>query len=489
MNKIAKEQIENELLGTYKPLTIESGITSFPFSDLSDREFELLSYLLMKEKIEAKSFKDFTDIALMQGVAERGRDCTLYKNGTISGLIQCKKYQARVTKPQLLKELIKFALFAIKDCKILPNREDFKYFIFVSYDLTEPALTLIKSYKSEIKNEILENSFISYVEDVVKEYESFSQFLISLPIQDIRDILVKIEVDYYNSTDLSRELNSNIKIAQSFFKILSVIDIENADNVIRKALDDYGLKMLTDNDLKLLQERIGKIEDKDRINLGFVDFFGYSAEFFKFIKGKELEKLLKNIVEVSIILNKQQLEFIQAQIHEQIFEKITIELLSRGEIHVFSVGIAAPYLFNRLSLKVISKTMPQTMLPDIYPYSKLTKKELINEISSQLYESSEKVMNRDYSRLAGDAETVNFKINLYEHMHIGLNNIDDAKKVFERDIKILLPVLDEIEKNISKLIPEDKTVVIKDGSFFDNELDISLLKKTLNKIEDNNEQN
>src|SRR5215211_6619549 len=120
--KISEEQIQSELSGNYKPLTIESGITTFTFSDLSDREFELLSYLLIKEKIETDSFGNHSDIALMQGVAERGRDCVLYKNGEVSGLIQCKKYQARFTKPQFLKELIKFSLFAIKDPAILPNR-------------------------------------------------------------------------------------------------------------------------------------------------------------------------------------------------------------------------------------------------------------------------------------------------------------------------------------------------------------------------------
>ncbi|WP_207784535.1 hypothetical protein [Marinifilum breve] len=483
--KITEEQIQNELLGKYKPLTVESGITTFPFSDLSDREFELLSYLLVKEKIENESFGNHTDIALMQGVAERGRDCVLYQNGEVSGLIQCKKYQARFTKPQFLKELIKFALFAIKDTAILPNRENFEYYLFVSYDITEPTLTLIKSFNSEIEKEISDNVITKYTDEVINEYESFSSFTANQPTQAIYDILKKISVKYYNSTDLSRELNSNIKLAQSFFKIMSVVDLEGADNVIRKALDDYGLRMLTDIDLKSLQQRIGETEDKDRINLGFVDFFGYSTEFFKFIKGDELKKLMTSIADVIGVINKQQLDFVNSQIHEHIQQKITHELLFFNKIHVFSIGIAAPYLFKRLSLKLISKTMPQEMIPKIYPHSKLSKDDLINEISEQLYESSNRVMKGDYSQLAGDSNLVQFKINLYTHMHQGLKNIADAKKVFNKDIELLKPVLDEIEELIGKLIPDSRTVVIKDGSFFDNKDDISLLKKTIDKIEDN----
>lgn len=481
--KIPEDQIQNELLGKYKPLTIESGITTFPFSDLSDREFELLSYLLIKEKIETDSFGNHSDITLMQGVAERGRDCVLYQNGAVSGLIQCKKYQARFTKPQFLKELIKFALFAIKDPEILPNRENFEYNLFVSYDITEPTLMLIMSFKSEIEKEISNNVISKYADEVINEYESFNAFTANPPTQDVNDILKKINIKYYNSTDLSRELNSNIKLAQSFFKIMSVVDLEGADNLIRKALDDYGLRMLTDNDLKSLQQRIGNIEDNDRINLGFVDFFGYSTEFFKFIKGDEFKKLMNSIADVSGVIHKQQLDFINSQIHLHIQKKITHELLFFNKIHVFSVGVAAPYLFHRLSLKLISKTMPQEMILKIYPHSKLSKDDLINEISEQLYESSNRVMNNDYSHLVGNPSDILFKINLYNHMHQGLNNIDDAKKVFNRDIAIIKPVLDEIEEIIGKLIPDSKTVVIKDGSFFDNEDDVSLLKRTIDKIE------
>ncbi|MCI5054748.1 MAG: hypothetical protein MRY83_01500 [Flavobacteriales bacterium] len=482
--KISEEQIQNELSGKYKPLTVESGITTFPFSDLSDRDFELLSYLLVKEKIESNSFGNHSDIALMQGAAERGRDCVLYQNGEVSGLIQCKKYQARLTKPQFLKELIKFTLFAIRDPEILPNKENFEYCLFVSYDVTEPTLTLIKSFNSEIIKEILDDGISKYIDEVINEYESFKSFTANATTQAIYEILKKISVKYYNSTDLSRELNSNLKLAQSFFKIMSVVDLEGADNVIRKALDDYGLRMLTDIDLKSLQQRIGETEDKNRINLGFVDFFGYSTEFFKFIKGDELKKLMTSIADVSVLLNKQQLDFVNSQIHEYIQRKITHELLFFNRIHVFSVGIAAPYLFKRLSLKLVSRTMPQEMIHKIYPHLKLSKDELINKISEQLFESSNRVMKKDYSQLVGNPSVVQFKINLYNHIHQGLNNIDDAKEVFSKDIKIIKPVLDEIEEIIGKLIPDSRTVVIKDGSFFDNKDDILLLKKTIDKIED-----
>ena len=483
--KITEDQIQNELLCGYKPITVESGITSFPFSDLSDREFELLSYLIIKEKVEINSFGCHTDISLMQGVAERGRDCVLYQNGKVSGLIQCKKYQARLTKPQIIKELIKFSLFAIKDPEILPNKDNFEYYLFVSHDLTEPAITLIKSYRTEIQKEISGSTISKYINEVIEEYESFESFKSNPPIQDVNNILSVINVKYFNSIDLSMELNSNIKLAKTFFRVLSIIDLDSADTMFRKALDDYGLKLFTDADLKSLQDRIGNTKDSDRINLGFVDFFGYSTEFFKFIKGEELKTLLSSIADVSSTLNKMEINFISSKIDEYVLDKITHGLLLCNKIHVFSVGIAKPYLFRRLIIRIVSKTMPEKMIPKLYPHSELSKDELIKEISEQLFESSSKVMNKDYSHLVGDPGLVEFKIRLYAHMHQGLNNIEDVKMTFNKDIKIIIPVLDEIEEIISTLISEGKTVVIKDGSFFDNETDVSLIKKTIDKIEDN----
>jgi len=57
--------------------------------------------------------------------------------------------------------------------------------------------------------------------------------------------------------------------------------------LIRKALDDHGLKLITDNDLRALQARIGNVPIDDRINLGWVDFFGFSKDFFEHLRGEK----------------------------------------------------------------------------------------------------------------------------------------------------------------------------------------------------------
>ena len=306
---------------------------------------------------------------------------------------------------------------------------------------------------------------------------------LSAPIRDIEAILRKIKVLSSNATDLSSRVYKYDNLLSTFFNVKSVVDLQSADTMIRSAFDDYGVRYLTDHDLKALQKRIGETEEENRINLGYVDFFGYSTEFFKYLKGDAFKEVLENVMDVKSSLTKHQIAFLKAKIHEEIYEKITIGLLGRKKIHPFSIGIAAPYLVRRLSLNIVSKTMHKALLTTLYPDSTKNKKELISKIFAELYDSSERVMKKDYSKLVGTTKDVDFKIKLFDHIHNGLNNMDDIKNVFDRDIKIIQPILDKIEKTIKTQIPEEQTIVIKDGSFLDNQDEIQKLAKTIKNID------
>ena len=480
--QVSKEQIKIESEAGFKPVTIESGITLLPFSELGDREFELLSYLLVKEEINDSKHGNFDNISLMQGVSERGRDCVLYNQSKVAGLIQCKKYTGRLTKPQALKEIIKFLLFATLDKPLLPDPDNFEYKLYVSNDLTEPAITLINEYADKISDEINNGVIDQYIQEIVHEYESFATYTKEPPSDTVKSQLKKIKISYSNATELSSRTYSNDKLLSLFFNVKTIVDLEGADNLIRNALDDYGLKYLTDDDLKKLQERIGNTKEENRINLGFVDFFGYNKEFFKFLKGDPFEEVLQSVMSVSSLLDKQLLHFIDSKIYEQILLRITEALLNRGKIHTFSVGIAAPYLLKRLSMTLVAKSMPEAMLKKYYPQFAMTKKELVSEIAENLYESSERVMAKDYSKLVGSPEDIEFKIRIFSKMHSGLNSIEDVKAVFKKDMKIIQPVLDGIENEINNLLQEERTVVIKDSSFLSDKDQVQALANTLNAI-------
>ncbi|MGA6696280.1 hypothetical protein ACPEHN_01140, partial [Escherichia coli] len=162
-----------------------------------------------------------------------------------------------------------------------------------------------------------------------------------------------------------------------------------------------------------------------------------------------------------------------------------IKLLNLGRIHPFSVGVVAPYLFQRLSIKVVSRKLPTELVTKFYEQASLSKKELIDSIAIQLFETSERVMKGDFSQLVGNPEDIQFKKRIFTHIHNGFNSIEDAKTTFSRDIQIIMPTLDFIEEKIGELLQEERTVVIKDASFLDNDDEIKKIAKTLSMIEPN----
>ena len=368
------------------------------------------------------------------------------------------------------------------DSSILPDPKNFEYKLYALGDFTEPAISLIYLYKDEIEKEISSGNVEKYIYELAEEYESFSGLKENPPIERVNSLLKDIKVTSSNGTDLSCRIYKYNEILFAYFNVKTVISLEGADNLIRKALDDYGLKYITDDDLKILHDRISETKEENRVNLGFVDFFGYSKDFFRYLKGDGFREVFESIVKVTKILDKMQMDFINAEINKSILEEITYKLLFTGKIHAFSVGIAGPYLLDRLTIKLVSGGMPKELLQKYFPRSFKSKGELIAEISQRLFDTSERIMAGDLSQLLGNPEEIQFKIKLFKHMHQGLKSIDDAKQVFNRDIKIIAPVLDIMEKNLDDLLSEKKTIVIKDAYFLQGGEGITRIAKTIKHI-------
>ena len=397
--------------------------------------------------------------------------------------MQCKKYTGRVSKPQALKEIIKFALFTVLDPTLLPNSNDFEYKFFISSDLTEPAIKLIYSYKTEIEFEITDGSIVKYIGDICDEYESFTTFRSTPPINDVLRIVRAITPTISNSIDISNRLYSNEKLLNNFFSLRTVVSTEDADRLLRAALDDYGVKLLTDQDLKNLQQRISATTTNQRVNLGLVDFFGFDVDFFRFIKGNELKTILELATKLKSTLDVKIIEFIQEKIGAAVIKRITLPLLMQGKIHPFSVNFASPYLFNRLMPVIISANLPKELNSKFYPDLYLTKEAQVNQIAEKLFATSEKILRNDYSDLVGDSETVALKIKLYEQVHSGFTTIQQIRQRFALDIELLKPVLDNIETEISLLFCKTRTVSIKDGSFFADEQELNMILSSLKAID------
>lgn len=105
----------------------------YPYNQISDdRRFEELLYSLAKAQLGRGQFKDFDEVSLMSGVAEKGRDCSLFLNAEPNGLIQCKKYDRNLDKNSFGREITKFSLYSLLCEGLMQDPDNFTYFIAVS---------------------------------------------------------------------------------------------------------------------------------------------------------------------------------------------------------------------------------------------------------------------------------------------------------------------------------------------------------------------
>ncbi|RMW09888.1 hypothetical protein ALP03_00051 [Pseudomonas amygdali pv. tabaci] len=465
--EISAEQLHEESSIGYKPTATDASFQSLPLSMLSDREFETLCYKLVKREIESGLFTTSNKIALMQGVGERGRDCTLYLDSISNGVIQCKKYAARLTLPQILKELIKLLLHSILDESIIPDPESFTYYIYSSNDCTEQALKLIYGFSNEIGTHIKNGTIEKYAKDVSEDYEAFIAFRSVMPMDEINKLLRSISLQFSNLSDLSGRVSKHTDLLQEFFKIRTVIDNSEADRIVRKALADHGLKLLTDADLKIIQQRVGQQVPNKRVRLGLADFFGFSTEFFRYLQPEELKSLLKQVAEIKMTLNTSMLNFIDNQV--AIMElRYCRPLVARNEIHRFSSQVWKPYLFRRLASKCNFQDLPKALIEKYFPDTILPKDIVLKEISEILLDTADKVLKRDYSDMYGEGEFLAMKIRLLEKIHDGIESLEQAKILITRDLKTLMPIMDEVESKLELLLPTAPTIIIKEGDYFDD---------------------
>ncbi|CAA0191482.1 hypothetical protein [Acinetobacter baumannii] len=465
---VSEVQTKEEIQSSFKPAVLDSSFSILPFNQLGDREFEILVYSLVNEEIKKNLHPHITKIALMQGVGERGRDCTLYNSEGICGLIQCKKYNNRLSKPQILKELIKFALYAIQDNSILPDTNNFKYIFYVSNDYSGSCVDLIFNYKNLILKEIINNEISKFIDQIVEEFESFRTLRQSIPYDKVYEILKNIDVSGVNGVELTNRIQSQPNILHSFFNIKVVVSLEDADKIFRNLLDDYGLRFLTDEDLIFIKERIDHTPTEHRLGFGFVDFYGFSTDFFNNLNNDEFGEILKAAVDFQMLLNSKLVNLMHKKIHSLIFEKVTQPLLFTKKIHQFSIGLCAPYLIKRVVVSMLNGGMPESFKFSLTKEMQKSEDEVIQEIIIYLLSTSERIMKGDYSELKGDEELILKKKELYEHLHEGMQSVEDLKNQIYSDIDILKPILKEIEDKLKELFSEKRTIVISDSSFLGN---------------------
>lgn len=229
----------NELIRFERNPVIESGIINplslanqpFPYNGLANpRRFEELLYSIFNIQIKNGKINDYTEVNLLTGVRDKGRDCALLKDGKNYGLIQCKKYDTNYGKNDLCLEIVRFVLYSMSDNRLVYDYDDFTYYICVSTGLTSDCIEFINQFSENILHEPSLTEWI----DKNLQMPSLSHLKKCFDLSDFKRKISRIKVKKITPAELDIYLNSDEcrDLISLFFEVRSVTDNTKIDQLI-----------------------------------------------------------------------------------------------------------------------------------------------------------------------------------------------------------------------------------------------------------------
>lgn len=200
----------------------------YPYSALDDRRFEELLYSIGKLRLEKDWKGEYDEINLLQGVRERGRDCSLHLGGKSLGLIQCKHSidnGSRISRPECAREIIKFVLHYLLDKRLIHDPKNFTYWLAVSYGFNEKAKDLLDDFNNEI---LKQTELKDWTETVINANEELKHLKYTDIDSDLKTVLASITIKKIIPQDLDTMLNTDgfQSIIKTFFELRMVIESE-----------------------------------------------------------------------------------------------------------------------------------------------------------------------------------------------------------------------------------------------------------------------
>ena len=187
-----------------------------PLSHLTDRHFELLAQLLLEADSPGQHFYDSAHL-LTYG-ADEGRDVVLYKQELPVGVVQCKRYARAIGVGDVLQELFKFLLFALRDRSLLPQARDFRYEFWTARELTKDAGKFFKEPTSYFQNHA--SDLTQYVAAARKACKALRQ---PPPhgVDEEREVIAiarGLQFVHVGQTAISRRLSAQVQVRKWFFR-------------------------------------------------------------------------------------------------------------------------------------------------------------------------------------------------------------------------------------------------------------------------------
>jgi len=251
---------------------------------LNDRRFEEFVKDIYCQDIQNKVFGDkFDSVELLDGNKEQGRDCILYRNGNSVGVIQCKRYNQSLTKPQSAREIIKFCLYSIINPYFIPDINTFEYHFVGSSGFNNQAIQFLKNFPNRI---LQEADLEKWINKIIQENKTLSTIDLTEVKNQLYGILSSIKIIPIIGTELDRRLSyeHNKNLNSKYFETKTVIET-TALEPIKETLEE-----LTKPHSIYNPELLVELENASFTLYGCKNYFGNLPN--SNIKRKEITDLL-----------------------------------------------------------------------------------------------------------------------------------------------------------------------------------------------------
>lgn len=211
--KLAEEHLTIEV----KPHIIAQ-TPDFPLLSLSDRQFELLAHDLLQAA--AGDAMGYDRVSLVAEGADRGRDILLLRNGSVVGVAQCKRYKSPLGIGKILTELLKFALFAVRDPDLVPpSPSPLQYLLCTASGLTEAAREFFDS--AELARTTIANRAAEYADRARGNIASLKPETEQEGAAEVNDairLLSNVDLKHFGPLSIGPSLILNPQIRRWFFR-------------------------------------------------------------------------------------------------------------------------------------------------------------------------------------------------------------------------------------------------------------------------------
>lgn len=468
------EEIEREIAVTVPIGAVESGLSYYPFLDLTDEDFERLVYSLFKASSPDGHAKNWDATALMVRGADAGRDILLTTGGAPRSVVQCKRLESALSLPAVFREVAKLILFAKVNGDLSFN-DSLDYFMAVARD---PAGTVVDFFA---RRDELALSRTDDLKAAAREVRESYKTLAHLSVQKAEDSVLaafpSLQLHLLRPGDFNSWLSRERRVAGTFFKQRVVVDntfAETKFDELKAMLGALGPKLdgvaaLTDEDLKIIQDRIAGTPASHRLNLGVATLFGFPPEMFA--EDGDLQARLDRIAALRQAVDQDYIDWVFGR-----SRAIALDICTRPELMAttqkFARQIPGAFLgmvAKQCCERALGSDVMERIIRDVTGEPHLKDDDArLEHVCQVLLRSGERYLAGDFSELVGDEDLVAFKLELIADMMAEIP--DRAALVIALDLgkAIFRPILVEAADRMRDLYCHRTSILLSGGSGLDD---------------------